>query len=280
MTFRTANLIHCRLQQGIARVSPRAKPLAATLVAAVLFFGASALALADRSDASIDCAGLTPISLTAGSESSIRTDRSSPTADCSLSLELGQLPPTDGGRRPEAEPCVVTATPSQMGNTGVRVRVRSTGNCDRVEIRLTTNVNPRLAQTRQVQAASSGYAAASAKLIGQDPGDLVDMFYNKSQVSWGYTATTVNSGSHYPSDWVWSSLVWSVTSRYSSLTKQAGDVSYQGYNRVKFKALQNTRADTKAVLTAKPGGAFSCTFSIKWTNKPIGFNHDTECDTE
>ena len=49
---------------------------------------------------------------------------------------------------------------------------------------------------------------------------------------------------------------------------------------VPVKAFQNTRADTKATLTAKPGGAFTCTFSIKWSWKPIGFDDDTLCDIE
>jgi len=124
---------------------------------------------------------------------------------------------------------------------------------------------------------SSGYEAAYAKVRGEDALGI-DVFYNKSKVTWDYTASAVSNGSHYSTDWVlWSG--WSVTSRSSSLTKQ-GNTSYQGYNRVKFKAFQNTRADTKATLTAKPGGAFTCTFSIKWSWRPIGFDDDTLCDIE
>ena len=277
MTFRTADLIHCRLQQSIGRVIPAAKPMAATLVAVFLLLGASSAALADGPGEADDCAGLQAVTLTASTETTVRTDHPPSAAGCGLPLELGQLPPIDDQRSPDAEPCVVTATPSPMGVTGIRVLIRPVGDCDGAEIRLTTSIGPQGNPGGGTQA-SSGYAAAYAKIVGKDPIDL-DMFYNKSKVAWGYTATTVDSASHYPSDWVWSSFVWSVTSRASSLTKQ-GDTSYQGYNHVKFKAVQFTEADTKATLVAKPGGAFSCNFSIKWKLAPIGFGHSTECDTE
>ncbi len=105
------------------------------------------------------------------------------------------------------------------------------------------------------------------------------MFYNKSKVSWDYTLTSVSNGRHYPSDWIWSSVVWSVMSRASSLTWQ-GNTSYEGYNYVKFKAVQFTQAETNTTLRAKPGGAFSCAFSIRWKWKTIGMDHHTECDVE
>ena len=44
MTFPSATLIHCRHQPRIARVAPGAKPMAATLVAAILLLGISAAA--------------------------------------------------------------------------------------------------------------------------------------------------------------------------------------------------------------------------------------------
>ncbi len=47
---------------------------------------------------------------------------------------------------------------------------------------------------------------------------------------------------------------------------------------MKFKAFQFTEANTKATLYAKPGGAFTCSFSIKWKWKPIGFDDDSLCD--
>ena len=276
MTFRTAALTHCRLQQRVARVVPGAKPVAATLVAAFLFLGISAVARADDPGGSNGCSGLAPITLTASPDYVVRGGHPSAAADCGLSLELGKLP-TDGERPPDAEPCIVTATPSPMGSTGLRVRVRSTGHCDGVEIRSTTDVESPVDSSDRVQA-SSGYAAAYAKIVGEDPIDL-DMFYNKSKIAWGYTATTVNSGTHYKSGWVWSTDVWSVKSHASSFVKH-GDTRYEGYHNVQFKAIQLTEADTKATLNAKPGGAFSCAFSIKWKLKPIGFGHYTECDTE
>lgn len=49
---------------------------------------------------------------------------------------------------------------------------------------------------------------------------------------------------------------------------------------MKFKAFQFTEANTKATLYAKPGGAFTCSFSIKWKWKPIGFDDDSLCDAE
>ncbi|MCY3587611.1 MAG: hypothetical protein OXH40_02850 [Chloroflexi bacterium] len=271
MQSRFERLIHKHDGQRDRRFIPGAFMATAAIVAVALFLliPSSTQASPPREEvgSALDCSGLATVSLTASSGDAVQ--QTSTATDCDYSISLGQLPSTHDN----ANPCVVTATPRSLGATGVGVLVSANGDCNGAEIRLTSNVGP------SVQASSSGYAAAYAELIGQDAGDLVDMFGNKSQVSWGYTATTVNSASHYPSDWVWSSVVWSVTSRYSSLTKQ-GTTSYQGYNRVKFKAIQNTRADTKATLIAKPSGAFSCKFSIKWTNKPIGFNHDTECDVE
>ena len=67
MTFRVAALTHCRQQQKMARVIPGAKPMAATLVAAVLFLAISAAALADQpgvdTPTDLVCDGVGPIHL-------------------------------------------------------------------------------------------------------------------------------------------------------------------------------------------------------------------------
>ncbi len=251
---------------------------AATIVAAVLLLGSPTVARAEEGREALEpspvCDGLSTISLIAHADYAVQGAASAPSADCDYSLEVSQLPVTD---RPDgAEPCVVTATPRQIGTTGAGVRLDTTGDCNEVEISWTINVSgPSFAAGAMQQ--SSGYAAAYAKIWGEDPFGL-DVFYNKSKITWAYTSTTVSSGSHYPTDWVlWSG--WSVKSRVSSFVPQ-GNTRYDGYNNVKFKAFQFTEANTKATLYAKPGGAFTCSFSIKWKWKPIGFDDDSLCDAE
>jgi len=204
MQSRFDHLIHKHYVLRGRRSIPGALLAAATIVAVVLLLltSGSTQAAPSREEARspLDCSGLAAVSLTAAADSLVQ--QASTTTDCDYSLSLGQLPLTQAGD----EPCVVTATPRQLGTTGLGVRIGASGDCDGAEITLTTNVGP------SAQASSSGYAAAYAKLIGQDPGDLMDMFYNKSKATWGYTATSVNSITRYPSDWVWSSFVWSVTS--------------------------------------------------------------------
>ena len=268
MTFRHATLIHKHATQQQRRtIIPGISLAAAALVAVVLFLGSFETAQAEGKRSGPDCSGLGAISLTASSSSAVSGLSASTSQNCDVSLEVSQFPAASE-RPPDAEPCVINATPSPIGTTGTRVDFSSTGNCDGVRIRLTTNVGASLQ--------SSGYAAAYAKLVGEDTFDL-DMWHNKSAVTWGYTSTTVNSASHYPSTWLlWNG--WEVTNPSSSLTR-VGE-TYRGLYEVEFHAFQYTIAYTEATLIAKPSGAFSCDFDIEWDWKPIGFDHYTVCDSE
>ena len=297
MTF-SAQIIRPRLRSTTQSARQKSRWVLPSLIAlAVVAAVTASLASTDttvRAEApppaphTTGCTELQPITLTAGTTGASNTTQESTPNGCKLTATIGPAPDRYYSSPDSSpKPCQATFAPSPIGTTGVRVDVTTTGDCDGTTISWeSTPPTPQVPHSA-VQGAggasgatgnSGGYTAAFAKIVGEDPIGL-DMFYNKSHVAWGYTSTTVNAGTHYPSDWVWSGAFWNVQSRHSSLTKQGG-TSYQGYNRVKFKAFQLTQADTKTTLAAKPGGAFSCAFSIDWTLKTLGMSSYTECDTQ
>ena len=283
MTFPLATLIHQRRQQPRRRITPALILTAVALATATLFLTTAGAARAEETPkTSNNCTELPAVTVTAANTGSASASRATLSGNCSLSIEVRRLSSsTSHGRVSEksTEPCIVTATPSPLGARGARVAVAHRGDCDAVRAQWSVNVGAsRLTGPSRASGALSGHAAAYAKITGNEQLDLAT-FWNKSRVTWGYTLTTVNSASHFPSDWARGFTFWRVTGRSANLVKH-GDTLYQSSNIVSYHNKVGISARTTARINAKPGGAFTCGFSGYFDpNLPL-WHFDTECASD
>ncbi len=302
MTFRHATLIHKRdTRQQRRIITPGVALATAALVAVVLFLATAEAARAESPPESPSqppaCDGLMPITLTPSTAGTVRGASVTPSASCELEIGLSALPtPPAGAQQAETQPCVVTARPSAVGDSGVRVMVTHRGDCDGVEARWT--VRPSGSATNSVTTATAGTGASGASSTGADAYALLEaydnevlkilMFENKSRAYWVSTPTSVLRARHYPSQRGYPTIIggeylgdgWSVTHAFPQLTALS-DSLYEASNSANFTIhvprLPDPSAQTRADLYLLPSGLFSCDFAGTWRNPYPGFHFDTYC---
>ena len=284
MTFRAAALTHCRFQQKIARVIPGVKPVAATLVAAVLFLGISAAARADDPGASNDCAGLRPISLTASPERVVRGLVSSPTANCYFTLEVRQGEPAKAeDAATDSLPCVVTSKPVMAHSRGIRLETTAAGHCAGLQV--SVEIVPRRSNYDvALGGGTSGSESATAKLNGLDlPG--LTMFEHWAWLHWTYedgAVVVLTEEDGYDDNTFWDLVSQARGSRVRSDTGYYDRWHSAVWHSDGFpvKASPDIGAETKATISGGPTGGFHCYFTHYWTYGAIeyvGKRFSTSC---
>ncbi len=302
MTFRSAALIHKRHHHPKRRIVPGVAFAAVAIAAAVLFLATSGAARADSTEVDSTtsaCDGLTSVVLTASSAGTVSGSSSAPSANCDLSVEVQRIPAStrsDGQTGSAAEPCVVTATPSALGNRGAKVSITHSGDCDGFEARWT--VRPSASVSGSSSATTNGTGANGASSTNSDAYALLEgydnevakilMFENKSRAYWVSTPTSVVRARHYPSQRGYPTTIggvylgdgWTVTYAFPQLTALS-DSLYEASNSANFTihvpVFADPSAQTRADLYLLPNGLFSCAFRGTWTNPDLGFHFESYC---
>ena len=304
MPYPLATHVHKRSHQPNRRIIAGVMLTAATIVAVVLFLATVATARAespgDAGPTSGDCAGFSPIVLTAndanfGNTNRIERSQRPSTSNCALTLAVtrqGRTSQSDGASAASGAsghaPCVVTLTPRNVTGNGAAGRVSSSGNCGGLTIAWTVNVAPRTGTALPVEpvaasrtsSASPSSRTAFAKITGDDFLGI-DVFWHHVKVVWTYTRYAITSSSHTTDGRP--KLPWWHQQRQHDRLIRHNSTRHEAYDeREWYTGLAPSGNRTRATLTVRPEGLYNCRYSSDpdagWDQ--FALDLDYECRTE
>ena len=304
MPYPFATQVHTRFRLRNRRITPGVMLTTTAIAVVVLFLATVATARADApGDAgptSGDCAGFSPIVLTAndanfGNTNRIERSQLPSASNCALTLAVTRQERTSQGDAANGAsgasghvPCVITLTPRNVTGNGAAGTVSSSGNCGGLTIAWTVNVAPRPeaalppepAAASRVAGAASSSPTAYAKITGDDFFGI-DVFSHYVRVVWTYTRFAITSSSHTTGGGP--KLPWWHQQRQNDRIIRHNSTRHEAYDqREWYTGLAPSGNTTRATLIVRPEGLYNCRYS---TNPDAGWDQfaldlDYECRRE
>ena len=298
MTSRIATLIHTRYQHRNRRVTAGVMLTTVAIAAVVLFLTSTVNARAAG-----PCDGLSPVVVTATGSGTTSGSSAAPSANCSFSVDITPPAPEDASGAAGAtgatapEPCTATVTPIAVEGRGAEVEVRTSGNCDGVQLQTSISVGPPSADPAgsdnppatsdaavrgSVAASSLSYSAARSKITAWHRLPIlpdVKMFWHYARVTWSHTLEAITRVALTTDHWG-GGCGWSLDDGQRR-TLFGTRTEYRGTNGTDWTAncpvAPDATADSVADVFIWPGGGFRCRYDTTFKKGVPGFAYNGSC---